>query len=119
MAAVVVALTLYIGLASLPAAAHARLVASTPLANSVVTMLLGEITLTFSEAVKLIAYKVVDSQGQDIKGVGAARVDGNSIYIPVLGQLLDGEYMVNYRIAGTDAHAMNGALTFTIQRTKP
>ncbi len=102
-----------------PAWAHARLLTALPAARSVVADTPTEIALTFNEAVKLIVLKVVDKDGKEIPGLGAALTDGATLRIPVAGPWAPGHYTVSYRIAGPDGHAVNGSTTFSITSPKP
>ncbi len=108
-----------VALGPTPAWAHARLLSAVPAANSAVADSPAEIVLTFNEAVKSIAFKVVDKDGKDVAGIGAVRADGMALHVPVTGALPHGQYTATYRIAGGDGHAVNGTLTFTIGTPKP
>lgn len=102
--------------ADTPAQAHARLESSNPAADAILGALPTELLLTFSEPIKLINAAVVKAQGQEAKGFGPARVEGEILNIPITGSLTNGVYKVNYQVVGTtDSHPIGGSLAFTIQ----
>ena len=97
--------------------AHARLTLAVPAADSVIAAGPAMVSLTFNEAVMVIACKVIDAAGQEVGG--PAKAEGKTVQVQLKAGLGPGHYTVNYRVAGDDGHAMNGALSFTVQATKP
>ncbi|EIV91206.1 uncharacterized protein, copper resistance protein CopC-like protein [Frankia sp. QA3] len=97
-----------------PAAAHSRLVATTPAANSVLPAAPGEITLTFNESVSA-RYTHVAATRADGTSVasGATLVEGATVRQP-LTALGDGRYTVSYQAVSEDGHPIGGTFTFTV-----
>lgn len=93
--------------------AHAKLLSSAP-AKDVAGASPAEIVLTFSEAVSPAAITLADQGGGEVKSLGAARGEGSTLHVPVIGKLAPGRYTLSYRVAGADTHAVNGALTFVV-----
>jgi copper transport protein len=98
-----------------PAQAHARLETSIPAADEILDAFPKELSLTFSEPIKLINVVVVEDRGQEAKGFGPARIEGKILYIPVSSAQINGVYTVNYQVVGTtDSHPVGGSLKFSI-----
>ena len=99
-----------------PAQAHARLETSIPAADEILDAFPKELSLTFSEPIKLINAVVVKDQGQEARGFGPARIEGEILYIPVTSAQTNGVYTVNYQVVGsTDSHPVGGSLEFAVQ----
>ncbi|WP_055752317.1 copper resistance CopC family protein [Frankia sp. AvcI1] len=97
-----------------PAAAHSRLVATTPAGDSVVATAPGEITLTFNESVSS-RYTHVAVTGADGASVinGATMVEGATVRQPLMA-LAGGRYTVSYQAVSEDGHPVGGTFTFTV-----
>lgn len=93
--------------------AHAKLMSSSP-AKDAAGAAPVEIVLTFSEAVTPAVVTLADQEGHEVKSLGAARADGSTLHVPVTAKLAAGRYTFTYRVAGSDTHAVNGALTFIV-----
>lgn len=98
------------------AAAHAKLVSSTPAANATVAAPQA-ITLTFNERLTSAA------SGFDLEMVGhkmkvavktTVSKDGLSITGAPQGKLMAGAYKITWRAAGADGHPMTGDILFKV-----
>ena len=106
----------YAMFAGTPAQAHARLETSIPAAGETLDAFPKELSLTFSEPIKLINAGVVKDETQEAKGFGPAKVEGKILVIPVTSAQNSGVYIVNYRVVGTaDSHPVGGSLGFTVR----
>jgi len=113
-------------LASAPgtALAHAKLVGSTPAANSAVAKV-TTVTLKFSE--KLIASTVKaelvmtgmpgmkDHPPMKIPFTSAMSKDGKSMTLQLKRALVRGTYKVKWSAAGADTHRMGSEFSFTVK----
>src|SRR5918992_5711629 len=87
-AAIVVAAAF--ALPAVPAAAHTELAKSTPAQDATVRGL-AEVSLVFTENVRLAKVKVVDATGNEFQS-GAARVAGDTVAQRVSGGMAAGKY---------------------------
>jgi copper transport protein len=99
-----------------PAAAHANLLETDPPAGSVLSEIPTEVTLTFSEPVRLVPDRVL-VVGPDGDRVDAADpvADGPVVTIPLgdgAGAL--GTYLVSFRVISQDNHPVPGSVTFSV-----
>lgn len=98
-----------------PARAHAVLVSSSPVPNTVLTSAPTEIVLTFSEDVRQVPDKirVVGPDGSRVDR-GEPRFTGSVVNIPVDPAGPQGTYLVNYRVISADGHPVTGAYTYSV-----
>ena len=98
-----------------PAAAHAELVSTDPGEGARLDAVPGTVTLTFSEGVSLGAgyARVLGADGERVD-TGAAEVDGDTVTVPLRGDLPDASYVVTYRIVSADSHPISGAFAFVV-----
>jgi methionine-rich copper-binding protein CopC len=99
------------------AAAHARLVTSSPAANAVVAAAPGAISLTFNE--KLVpAFSGFELTMVEHKMKVAVKAevssDGLTLRGVPQGKLMPGTYKVSWHAASADGHRMSGDITFKI-----
>lgn len=96
--------------------AHARLVSSTPAANTTVAPPRA-LTLTFSErmAPAFSSFDVVNAAGAKAAIRTDVSEDGRSITGTPARPLAAGAYVVNWRIASSDGHRMTGSYAFTVR----
>ena len=111
----VVAIAASLSLPSI-AAAHARLVSSTPAAGSTVASPRA-ISLTFSEkmAPAFSTFEVVNAAGVKTPVRTTVSEDGKTLSAPVARPLAAGAYVINWRLASSDGHRMTGSYTFTVR----
>ncbi len=97
-----------------PAAAHSRLVATTPAADSVLPTAPGEITLNFNESVssRYTHIAVTRTDGTSVV-IGTTVVAGATVRQP-LAALADGRYTVSYQAVSEDGHPVGGTFAFTV-----
>lgn len=91
--------------------AHTHLQASAPADKSKVAAPQA-IELHFSEAARLTAL-TLQQGGGEAKPLMLPAKAAKDITVPV-GTLAPGEYTVNWRVASTDGHVMNGTFGFTV-----
>lgn len=101
------------GLLASPASAHASLVSTTPGDGEVLAEAPADITLTFTESVRLT------------EGIELLRGDGSSVSVDVSASdevvtltpdapLSDGTYVVGWRVISADSHPIAGGLSFSV-----
>lgn len=97
-----------------PATAHAELVSTDPAEGAVLTEAPDEVTLTFSEPVRLGADAVgtYDAGGRLLDS--AARAADKVVTIDVPDDLAEGSYVVTWRVISADGHPVAGSLSFSI-----
>jgi len=112
--------------ALLPAAggAHTRLESSAPTADAVLRAAPTEIRLRFTgPAEPTLTGATLTTASGDTIPVGRATVEpgsGNRAYvIPIPTPLSPGQYLVEWRTAGTDGHVIRGAFSFLVEGLAP
>jgi len=112
----IVAMAAAVTLAAGPAAAHARLVSSTPAANATVAPT-RTISLTFSErsVPAFSSFDVVNAAGEKVAIRVAGSEDGKTLTGTLARPLAAGAYRVDWRIASSDGHRMTGSYTFSVR----
>ncbi|MEV0941148.1 copper resistance protein CopC [Micromonospora wenchangensis] len=98
-----------------PAAAHAALVATSPVRDAVIGSPPGEVVLVFSESVSPVVGRV-QVLGPDGRRVTAGEpvADGATLRIPV--RVPDrplGTYLVSYRVISADSHPVAGSFAYS------
>lgn len=96
------------------ASAHVRLVSSIPADGAVLETSPKTITLKFSEAARIISISLVNASGEKTKtsDVPKKLVEEAVVDIPTLAA---GDYVVTWRGASKDMHAMSGKFKFTVK----
>ena len=98
--------------------AHARLVRSTPAADSTLAAPPPSLTLWFSEKPELrfTTLRLLDSAGapMPLGPVAAPIGEAMAIAAPVAGSLANGKYTVVWRTAAADGHATAGRFSFVV-----
>ncbi|GAB7043762.1 MULTISPECIES: copper resistance CopC/CopD family protein [Catenuloplanes] len=116
VAAVVLgALVVLIGPVS-PASAHAVVVDTVPARGSVVGAAPTAVTITFSEAVRLVPgrVKVVAPDGTPVTG-GEPTLAGAVMTIPIAAAERPlGTYTVSYRVVSADSHPVGGGFSYSV-----
>lgn len=103
-----------LALPAAPASAHALLERAAPVAGSVVDQLPGEITLTFSEPVRIIADKIrVTAPDGSRADTGKPAARDAELVIPIKPGSPKGTYLVSYRVISADSHPVSGGYTFS------
>ncbi|WP_245855072.1 copper resistance protein CopC [Micromonospora wenchangensis] len=98
-----------------PAAAHAALVATSPVRDAVIGSPPGEVVLVFSESVSPVVgrVQVLGPDGRRITA-GEPVADGATLRIPV--RVPDrplGTYLVSYRVISADSHPVAGSFAYS------
>ena len=118
-AAAALALTLLaLVVTAAPASAHASLESTVPSAGSQVDEPPDDVLLTFTERVEatLGAVRVYDSNADRVDSGDAGHPDGNGDQVvqSLPDDLVDGSYVVTWRVVSADGHPIHGAFTFQI-----
>ncbi len=102
-------------LGALPAAAHARLLSSTPADGSTVRTLPENVELVFSENIDArLAQVVIEDSAGAVVGRDV-QVRGPAVEIPSPKTLPAGPVTVRYRVVSADGHPIAGQIAFTYQ----
>ncbi|WP_433051495.1 copper resistance CopC/CopD family protein [Dactylosporangium sp. CS-033363] len=97
-----------------PASAHAELEQTAPVAGTVLQDLPGEVTLTFSEQVRLVADKIkVIAPDGSRADTGKPAVRDQELVIPLKSGGPRGTYLVSYRVISADSHPVSGGYSFS------
>ncbi|MDG4767480.1 copper resistance protein CopC [Solwaraspora sp. WMMD406] len=98
-----------------PASAHAVLVSTSPLLDSVVPNAPAEVVLTFSESVRQVPdrVRVIAPDGQRADQ-GEPVFNGAVVTIPLGERTPRGTYLVSYRVISADGHPVSGGFTFSV-----
>jgi copper transport protein len=103
---------------TVPAGAHAELVATTPADSARLAAAPARVTLRFSENVELSPgyLQVTDTAGRHVEAGRASFVDGDRSRLsvglrPALGP---GSYLVSYAIVSADSHPVSGGYAFVV-----
>jgi copper transport protein len=97
-----------------PASAHATLEQTAPVAGTVLDQLPGEVTLTFSEQVRMVADKIrVTGPDGNRADAGKPAVRDTELVIPLKPGGPKGTYLVSYRVISADSHPVSGGYSFS------
>ncbi|MQA81213.1 MAG: copper resistance protein CopC [Streptosporangiales bacterium] len=98
------------------AAAHTRLVGSSPTADAAVTSPLRAVTLTFDEQVqeRFVTVSVADPDGRTVS-VGEPDVAGEVVRQRVEPFTSTGRYVVGWRVVSADGHPLSGRFAFRVR----
>nr|BFE65378.1 copper resistance protein CopC [Dactylosporangium thailandense] len=97
-----------------PASAHAELEKTAPVAGTVLNDMPGEVTLTFSEQVRLVADKIkVIAPDGGRADTGKPVVRDQELVIPLKSGGAKGTYLVSYRVISADSHPVSGGYSFS------
>ncbi|MFY9711910.1 MAG: copper resistance protein CopC [Microbacterium sp.] len=101
----------------LSASAHDTLQSSSPAADSTVTTLPAELTLTFSaglvDAEGATEVVVTDAAGNSVTD-GPATVDGATVTQPLVSEADAGVYRVIWKVVSSDGHPTSEEFSFTV-----
>ncbi|MDT8760518.1 copper homeostasis periplasmic binding protein CopC [Sphingomonas psychrotolerans] len=106
------------------AAAHPKLVASTPAANAVVNPL-AKLTLSFSERLvaRMSSAQVVmtgmpgmaEHAPMPVQGRAAIAPDGKTLVVSFSHPLARGSYKVTWQVVSADTHRVEGSFDFKVR----
>jgi methionine-rich copper-binding protein CopC len=105
-------------LATASVCAHTRLLESQPAADAVLTQAPEQITLRFSEPIRLTALSV-RSAGSAAQDLTAAESGASERFTATLPALEPGEHTVSWRVISADTHVVSGEVRFTVQPAAP
>jgi methionine-rich copper-binding protein CopC len=99
-----------------PAAAHAKVLRTTPGNGATVTGTLSLIRIDFDDPVQLVPRSLVVSGATGApEPIGAPRVvGGRTLEASLPGHLPQGRYFVGWRILSDDGHVESGSFTFAV-----
>ena len=119
--ALVMALSLWAGLHSAPALAHAMLTKAEPPRRAQLTQPPSQVRLWFNEEVEKdyasLAVSHADKPVTEVKPQVSAD-DPKSILLP-LPQLSPGKYTVKFRVLSVDGHVVDSSYDFTVKSKAP
>ena len=96
------------------ASAHVKLVSSIPADGAVLEASPQNITLKFSQAARVVSVTLVGSNDKKTKASDLPKglVEEAVVNIPTLAA---GDYVITWRGASKDMHAMSGTIKFTVK----
>lgn len=103
-----------------PAWAHAELSTTDPADGSVVETAPGEVTLQFTEQVSVQpdGVRILDAEGLRVDA-GSATASGDTVTALLDGAVVDGGYVVAWRVISAEGHPIRGAFSFSVgERTE-
>lgn len=98
-------------------ARHLRLVKSEPADSTSLTTAPADIKLWFSEDPQLAVTRVYLTQAKDTIALAAltrAKEPKSPIVARVVGKIVPGAYVVDWRTMGTDGHVLKGTFKFKV-----
>ena len=103
-------------LTAVPAAAHARVVRTTPTNGATISGRVPLVSVVFDDPVQLVPRSLVVSGATGApEPIGAARVvGGRTLEATVAGRLPAGRYFVGWRILSDDGHIESGSFGFAV-----
>ena len=98
-----------------PASAHAALLETQPQAGTVLAQSPGEVVLTFSEQVRIVAGRihVIGPDGK-VADAGKPSVTNTKLRIPLKPVSDRGTYLVSYRVISADSHPIAGGFSYSV-----
>ncbi|MFD0737651.1 copper resistance CopC/CopD family protein [Planotetraspora mira] len=103
-----------------PAYAHAYLTKSSPVDGQVLHSPPADVRLTFNEAVSFNqrSFQLLDVTGKKLAIGAPGYVDGkaNTARVSLPASLVEGTYVLAWRITSADSHVVSGAFSFSIGR---
>ncbi|GAA4562977.1 copper resistance CopC/CopD family protein [Planotetraspora kaengkrachanensis] len=103
-----------------PAYAHAYLIQSSPVDGQVLHSPPADVRLTFNEAVSFNqrSFQLLDVTGKKLAIGAPGYVDGkaNTARVSLPASLVEGTYVLAWRITSADSHVVSGAFSFSIGR---
>ena len=94
--------------------AHTRLSAATPADAEVTTTAPEELVLEFSTNVRLLSVTLAHADGSTVDLGPLPEETQAQFALPIMAELMPGEYIVNWRAVGADTHAVSGDLSFVV-----
>jgi copper transport protein len=93
------------------------LVEASPADGAVMAQGPREVVLRFNEPVALVMLRVLDAGAKPIADTSQARVENETLTLPLPPDLPNATYVVSYRVISIDAHPVSGAIVFSIGDT--
>ncbi|MEH7246624.1 copper resistance CopC family protein [Neobacillus niacini] len=97
------------------ALAHSHLEDSTPKNGEIVTEALKTITLSFETDLELTSSFTLLDEKNAVIPLSTVSINGNQLVANVEDELLNGSYMIHWKIIGEDGHPLEGDVPFTVQ----
>lgn len=108
-------IALWLALVASPAAAHDTLLDSYPQAGETLTEVPEEIALDFSGEISELGvqFMVTGPEGRDVI-TGTPTVEGTMATQGLAEELVDGDYVIAWRVTSSDGHPISGEIPFTL-----
>lgn len=96
------------------AMAHSKLQSSTPVADSTLDAVPGQIEMTFNTEIESLSnFKLFNAAGEQVE-TGKATVSDDTMTGSLPPDLTNGVYTVKWTIIGSDSHSVEGEFSFTV-----
>lgn len=105
-----------LALALVPALAqgHAKIASSSPPENGTLAASAKEISLKFTEAVKVVRCVLKDDSGKEVKP-GSVMAHGEMLHVALAAPLPAAKYALACRVVGADSHPVENTLNFVVR----
>lgn len=95
--------------------AHTHIAVSNPSEGQIVTDELKEITLTFDGNLEKLSSMKVVKNGTELTGL-RVQIEAEKMFGIIPEPLENGDYVIQWNIAGEDGHPITGEINFTVQK---
>lgn len=112
LSALLSALCLWLVLAS-AALAHAALVGAEPASGTVLDAMVSRVTLTFSEPISPMAFRLLQPDGSAVELAGTAEGSVATVGLPAVDQ--PGTYFVEWHVVSADGHPVAGTVALSLK----
>lgn len=108
-------MALWLTLVAAPASAHDTLVDSYPQEQATLSEVPEELVLDFSGEISEmgVQFMVTGPDGRDVI-MGTPTVEGTTVTQGLAEELVDGDYVIAWRVTSSDGHPISGEIPFTI-----
>lgn len=106
--------TLWAGVGSQSALAHAVLMDSAPKAKQQLEVSPRDVSVTFNEGVGPIFFRIIDRTGAEVGKPGEIKLDGNRMVMALGASLPNGSYVMTYRVISADTHPVGATIPFSV-----
>jgi copper transport protein len=116
VATLLAALATFAALPAAPAAAHARLVGTSPSADQLLDAGVDVVELTFDEPVEAVegAVEVYGPEGDRVDEATTETADGGAVVRAPVEAEAQGTYTVAWRVTSEDSHTLTGSFVFHV-----
>ena len=96
------------------ALSHAVLLDSSPQAQEVLQESPKVLILTFNENIGPIFFRVLNTEGKEVGSAEPFWVDGHTVKMNLKETLLNGTYLLSYRVISADTHPVGSTIIFSV-----